>query len=441
MKLLLILAISFSFCRATVFTVTQSTVATQNQKIVSPGDTLLLSGVIGSPVLVTANGTASNPVTIKFADNARLSAPVWPISGAINTTQKNFIVIDGGTNGVIENTANGSGLKNQKPSAGICITGSSNVEIKNLLIQNIYVHVSGSDVTDLDGCGSIYAQGLGSSVSIHDNTIKNDHWLVNLQVPYSNATNLSIANNDLSFCDHGIAMGVSNVTAASASITGNRIHDYANWDTPNGRYHHDGIHIFTENGNVKTLRITGNSFGGATGSAMTSHVYLEADSSTGGFDDLQVTGNILSPPTDNFGNFGAIAIGGAGSVTNALIQKNSISGNKVNGSYGVLISGATNSAAVNGNDLTNNGSGIFFYSAAPKVVIGQNNYTGNGSYGIMGEVTYTDLAAWQKATGQSMIVVPPPVVVPLANPKITATVISSDGKSITILFDQSINKP
>ena len=99
---------------------------------------------------VQANGTNGNPITIKFESGALLTAPYWAGGGggAINVSNQSYIVIDGGTpcgtsgtcNGVIQNTANGTGLTYQSASYGIEGSGCNNCEYKNLGIYNIYVH-------------------------------------------------------------------------------------------------------------------------------------------------------------------------------------------------------------------------------------------------------------------------------------------------------------
>src|SRR4051812_8173820 len=58
---------------------------------ISPGDTVHLTGVFSSALAVQASGTEGNPITLLFESNARLSSPAWPVTGAINVGQHDYI--------------------------------------------------------------------------------------------------------------------------------------------------------------------------------------------------------------------------------------------------------------------------------------------------------------------------------------------------------------
>jgi hypothetical protein len=68
------------------------------------------SGSAGQQFLtVQGSGTSGNPVTIHFETNAIMEAPYFSgTSGAINVGANSYITVDGGTNGIIENTLNGT---------------------------------------------------------------------------------------------------------------------------------------------------------------------------------------------------------------------------------------------------------------------------------------------------------------------------------------------
>src|ERR1700747_3102973 len=75
---------------------------------ISAGTTVFLCGVFngraGEELLtVRASGSSGNPITIKFMTGAVLSAPYWSGNGAIHMDNVSHIVVDGGTNGVIQN--------------------------------------------------------------------------------------------------------------------------------------------------------------------------------------------------------------------------------------------------------------------------------------------------------------------------------------------------
>ena len=109
---------------------------------ISPGTTVHLCGTITSQLVGQGSGTSGSPITIYFEPNAKISMPAGTL---MNMQNENYIVIDGGTNGILENTDNGTNLDNQIAASGIYASGSGNLEIKNLTIQNLYVHTSTSD--------------------------------------------------------------------------------------------------------------------------------------------------------------------------------------------------------------------------------------------------------------------------------------------------------
>src|SRR5207302_7659535 len=132
----------------------------------------------------------------------------------------------GGTKGVIEDTANGTGLTYQHNSLAISAGFTSNVVIKNLLIQNFYVHVGTSDVTDIfnDGCINY---GSANNITIDHITAHDVHWCM-----VGNGNNITLSNSDISHVDHGMAFGA----VAGQSFSGITVHDIhfhylADWHT------------------------------------------------------------------------------------------------------------------------------------------------------------------------------------------------------------------
>ena len=143
---------------------------------VNPGDTVHLCGTIttsgststGYTLTIYGSGTVGNVITIYFEPNAKLSESAY---GLINGYGQDYIVIDGGSNGVLENTDNGTALRFKKSISEIYDNGCSNMEIKNLTVQNLYLHVSGTDGTlDFSTNAGIYMNGFGNNISIDDCT-------------------------------------------------------------------------------------------------------------------------------------------------------------------------------------------------------------------------------------------------------------------------------
>ncbi|MDE1941075.1 MAG: peptidoglycan-binding protein, partial [Patescibacteria group bacterium] len=272
---------------------------------IGPGVTLHLcgtfTGAAGATLLkAQGSGTAGHPITIKFEPGAVAAAPYWagsnnPGGGAIDISMKSYIILDGGTNGLIENTKNGTGLAYHADSVGVMAEGCEDCEIKNLTIADMYVHTSPSD-TSVDQTQVIGIEFSGTNTSVHNNTIHDAGWALgdvyNVGVLLRGGNDISggdndslIYGNDIYNIDHGIWLAGYGV-AQTIKVFGNHIHDYANWDTTSNAYHHDGIHAFgwpatsTSFAKINDLWIYDNLFDGDPGNNVTGHVFLEGWNAT-----------------------------------------------------------------------------------------------------------------------------------------------------------------
>jgi hypothetical protein len=173
--------------------------------VIGAGDTLHLCGEINydagaTGITVGADGTSDSPIVIKFETGAVLQSPRFygpgtsqcntgSCGGAINIMNHDYIIIDGGTNGIIQNTDSGSALTYQSSTYGLYARGTG-ITIQNLTIQNIYQN-GGADPASLD-TGGIYTH----AVHIGSGTSK-----------------LKICNNDISAARMGIWSEASDVGA------------------------------------------------------------------------------------------------------------------------------------------------------------------------------------------------------------------------------------
>jgi hypothetical protein len=117
------------------------------------GDTVHLVGTLTNGLAIGGSGAAGNPITILFDPNAKFSAPTLaPNSFWINLAD--HVVIDGGVNGRIELTDNGTpaaygGTFDYNNGEIWAIYGGSgnhvDVTIKNLTIAGIYVRQTVTD--------------------------------------------------------------------------------------------------------------------------------------------------------------------------------------------------------------------------------------------------------------------------------------------------------
>lgn len=153
--------------------------------LVGPGDTVHLCGTFvgtaGETVLtIQGSGVDGKPITILFERDALLTSPWFggrPTmdGGAIFAKEKDYIIVDGGENGIIESTDTGSEghftyhIDNITGNFGVHLLRCSNVEIKNLTIQNIYQARNNENPTHTNAV-AIYV-GYSDHVLVHENRI------------------------------------------------------------------------------------------------------------------------------------------------------------------------------------------------------------------------------------------------------------------------------
>lgn len=263
---------------------------------IGPGDTLHLCGTITSTLTIGANGSSGSPITIYFEPSAKFSNETWNASSKIITVSGySYIVIDGGTNGIIEATNNGTSLRYQNEFNGIGLNNAPNFEIKNLTIRNLYVHEAG----DTAGAGAIgvnidYSGGVSSNSSVHHNTMRNVRFGVFWQVA-TGGHDGAIYNNTVEYCDSGIKVGSRNTSSswANMSIYNNKIGSHNMWDDPtNNAFHHNGIHFWHYNPSLSSstgLKVYGNYTYGNGGTYTTASLFFEGNTT-----DVLIYNNILS---------------------------------------------------------------------------------------------------------------------------------------------------
>lgn len=229
---------------------------------ISPGDTVHVIGTITTGLIVQGSGIADNVITILFESNAKLSAITWPPGspndyegGALNVEGKNYITIDGGSNGLIECTDNGTLLGHQVRSIGINASSASYLTVKDLTVGNLFVRVKGNGLTGgaaaiQNTCksGYSYSHFVVRGCTIHDATI-------GIDADYTtNCHDLTFTNNTIYNCNWSGRIGDrdSTSTMANVVIANNHIYDWTNWDgtdvTSQNAYHHDGFYCWAESG-------------------------------------------------------------------------------------------------------------------------------------------------------------------------------------------------
>jgi hypothetical protein len=242
--------------------------------LIGPGTTVHLCATIPIALIAQGNGAAGNPVTILWESGAKLSAPY--ISTWLTLSGHSYFVLDGGSNGIIENTANGTGLANHSTSDAIQANNAGNIEVKNLTIRNLYVNIAPSDFSIASGNTSCFHSNtpLTGTISIHDNVMHDMNWCLWVEQFAHPSVVVSIYGNQVYNIDHGLTIN-GNTSDQSYTLTfhDNWIHDFANWDATGGiLHHHDGIHIYSGQG-IRTFYR--NKFSGDMGEDVTGFVFEE----------------------------------------------------------------------------------------------------------------------------------------------------------------------
>ena len=250
---------------------------------IGPGTTVTICGTFTGSAGSTeftfqGSGTSGNPITFIFDTGATLSAPYWSgTNGAINTNGHSYITIDGAgagsagaipttfkSNGIIQNTANGTSLAYQQPSHGISLGNSSYVIIENLTMANIYQRTGhATEAFDDTTAQCVNWSSSANNIKVDNNLFHDGGWCIN-----GNGDNITWSNNELYNFEHSIIGAPVHFW-----MFGNHLHDWALWDAPcsNGpcAYHHDGFHCFAgSGGNTVAGYIYSNQFDGATNSGV-----------------------------------------------------------------------------------------------------------------------------------------------------------------------------
>jgi putative glycosyl hydrolase/HYDIN/CFA65/VesB family protein len=326
------------------------------------------------------SGTSGNPIHLLFDTGAILQSPDFYTG--IEAGGRHDITIDGGTNGIIQNTAKGYSLtyNTDTPTRGIGASGCTpNCRITNLTIQNLFVRHSTDPLNSVTqqsmNAVDTNANGGGSGTKanglrVDHNTIHDCGWCLNVR-----GDNLEVDHSEVYNMDHGIAVGTApGETLTSMRFHDNHFHDMAAWD--NGG-HHDFIHVFSDNsGPITDTRYYDNLMDGNWGTTVTAGIYDESNNGNP-IVNSKVFNNvfILSSAVA----FGAITLQGGNNVSSgALVAYNYVAGQSGGSVGSALFVRGYQTVTVYGNVLGGLVSDIVFSTfgggAAPPTAIDYNLY-------------------------------------------------------------------
>ncbi len=280
---------------------------------VDPGDTVHLCGTFTGTAIFQTSGTTGNLITFVFESGAKFSAVHWNQAGAngnaaIFADTKSYIKVDGGVNGFIEATANGTALANQLDCHGVRFNGDQiGNMVCNLVVSNLYQRTASSTTDANNICNGIYLfSGAIQSCVVSNVTTVNAGSGVALFLSNGSSTN-TVTRCAISKHAVGLNVGSTgvNVTNDTLIVSYNAFSNDLTW-SGNAAIHQDNAHIFfTQSGSLgKNVFVYGNSFTGNLGTNPTGLLYLEGygsgalvynnlffhDTFSGGTGDLTVKG-------------------------------------------------------------------------------------------------------------------------------------------------------
>jgi hypothetical protein len=374
---------------------------------IGPATTVHLCGTITTQLTVLGSGSVGNPVTVLWERDAKISHATCSPT-CINMNGKSYITLDGGTNGIIEATANGTLLPNQLGSKGVDCQPCPNAEIRHLTIKNMYV-VSMPDGKSFGTSVYLYSTS-NSNISIHHNTFDNGFRGVNWALNGRETNNTIFANT---FRNQGwpIVYGTGNggVNADGITIHDNDITNGSNWcgPTPTGDHHHlDPIHLWAVQAStaITGVKIYNNYIHGdfCTGNT-TGAIYVE--SFAGNNVASQIFNNLIvfdaGQTTD-----GAISTSGRGGTISTQILNNTIDCGPVSGGGGgIYLQGSIYvDVKAQNNIILNCWTPIYMEIVSPNPisVIDYNNYyprVGSKNRFVWGGAFTDSFATWKTNCG------------------------------------------
>lgn len=250
--------------------------------LIGAGTTVHLSGTFTSDLRFQGSGAAGNRIKLYFEPNAKFSAATWNDNESIIWSQgevrRDHIEVDGGVNGLIEATNNGSPANwaNQNQYSGIYFPRTStDIIVHDVTVRNMYIH---DDFND----NAVVGKGQGINLSsCNDSRIYNcvihDSCIGIVIAWTAGMTNMEVDHNTVSRCNWCVGVGNDqDVVLDNVKIHDNDFSDWVNWDDVDDRYHHNGIYLFqsTDGGTVTNYQVYNNYFHGDPGLHMTANIFM-----------------------------------------------------------------------------------------------------------------------------------------------------------------------
>jgi hypothetical protein len=231
---------------------------------VSAGDTVHFCGTISSNFIVQGSGSEGSVITFLWESGGKFSAGNWGVGGAaIDFNGKSYLTFDGGTNGVIEATTNGSGLATEYDLKGIYSHTGQPVEvtIKNLTIQGMYVR---NDDTESNGVGAMIDVYDVSDFTVQDCILINAFSGFRVQSNSYAMSNINITNTKITKVNRSIIATRASYNLDGIVIDGCDFDDAIPWHSTTNAFHGEYIQLYASSGvtgKVQNVTVKNSTFG------------------------------------------------------------------------------------------------------------------------------------------------------------------------------------
>ena len=252
---------------------------------IGPGDMVIANGTFTTAFSGQINGNNGSLITLQLASGAKFSKPHWGTGGAIYLGAKNYWVLDGGVNGIVEDTDNGSGLGTSADGYGILLEAPSHIVVKNFTVQNIYKRTDSADTSGF-AAWAIAVRGTANNFSdiIITNNVIHDAATGIIMEYASGCSDFGVFGNTIYNVNHGIAAPdrTSSSSLTRLVIGNNIVYHWTTWDNPGpNAFHHNGVYCWSVQGGTSVLSdvtLFGNQLGPGYGNAFqTSGMYFEGN--------------------------------------------------------------------------------------------------------------------------------------------------------------------
>jgi len=274
---------------------------------VAPGTTVDLCGTFTEPVETKGSGSSGKPVTILFTAGAKIAkgGAGCPGSGCLNIANESaYITIDGGSDGVIENTDSGTGKESPSTTTGILANGCKHCAIENLEIANLYVAKKGDEKDNTEIRGIFIREGSPEYVTVSHDVFHDMGWAVNIEASES-TSHIYVEHDTFYHLTHGFtptaAFNGGNI--GPVVFAHNHWYGNLNWEDGNpsngtgpDTNHSDGVHCYSADGRGYTPHYNGlyiyDNYVEMEGEDNTAPIFLEGGSGDGSTPCADKTSNI-----------------------------------------------------------------------------------------------------------------------------------------------------